>query len=104
MPKPLFNTSREAWRFLKAVADHYGEMPINEVVAQLAPEAGTQSLPEDHQIYVYDRDDVRHCEDCGADEISETLRQSEFGLVCGTCYNNAAGEWRHQMTGTRGKV
>ena len=104
MPKPLFNTSREAWRFLKVVAEEYGDTPINVVVAQLVPEAGVQSLREDRQLSIYDHDDLQHCEDCDADEISETLRQSEFGLVCGTCYNNAADEWRHQMAGTWGKV
>lgn len=100
MAKPILKTSREGWAFVQRLADYIGgEMPLNEIIAQLEADELFRSLPVDQQVWLYDVDDLRRCEMCRASEIEETLSNHPAGMLCDGCAVDAAAAWRNRETG-----
>jgi cob(I)alamin adenosyltransferase len=104
MAEPLFTTSREAIAFLRKIAAEYSGTQIQDVLAQLDIVELGAGRAERHQVEVYDKDDLLHCETCGIDEMNANLEVRHGGWLCDNCADQARREWRHQITNSWGNV
>lgn len=104
MAEPLFTTSRAAVLFLRELANEFRGTQIQDVLAQLDIVVLGAGRAERHQVEVYDKDDLHHCETCGIDEMNVNLEVRYGGRLCDDCAEKAHREYRHQNAGAWGKV